>query len=99
VKAKEGYKNYPDKAEKVKGMLFMGGPWPGSQIPGVLETKVELMNNGTYQVTFIEYWSSKDFHYSGSKDGMQSTWIIFEVTGSEVKFIKKGGDFPPEQVK
>jgi len=99
VKAKQGYKNYPNKTERVKAMLVRGGPYPGRLIPGELETKVKSMKNGTYEVTFIEYWDSMDFHYSGSKDGTQSAFITFEVKGNEVKHIESGGNFPPEAVK
>lgn len=94
-----GYNNYHNKPGKLKGMLSMGGKEPGRQIPGELETKVKLNADGTYIVTFIEYWNSKDFKYEGSKDGTQSHFTTFEVKGDNVKYIKNGGDFPPELVK
>lgn len=68
VKSTMGYSNYPDKPGKVKGIIYGGGPPPGIQVPGELETKVELRFNGVYLVTFTEYWDSKDFKYVGSKE-------------------------------
>ncbi|MFL0268046.1 hypothetical protein [Candidatus Clostridium radicumherbarum] len=99
AKAVMGYSNFPDKPDKVKGIINGGGPYPGIKIPGEFETKVKLKIDSTYQVTFTEYWNSKDFKYEGSKDGTQSHFIIFEVKGNNVKGIKDGGDFSPEQVK
>lgn len=99
VKSAMGYSTYPDKPGKIKGIIYGGGPSPGIQVPGELETEVGLRINGVYWVTFTEYWNSKDFKYAGSKDGIQSHFITFEVKGNEVKFIESGGDFPPEQVK
>ena len=93
-----GYSGFPDKPGKIKAIIHGGGPSPGIQVPGELETKVNLEFNGTYHVTFLEYWNSKDFKYVGSKDGIQNYFTTFEVKGNEVKFIKSGGDFPPQQV-
>lgn len=99
VKSAMGYSNYPDKPDKVKGIIHGGGPSPGIQVSGEYETKVKLRFNGVYQVTFTEYWNSKDFKYAGSKDGIQNHFTTFEVKSNEVKLIKSGGDFSPEQVK
>lgn len=98
VKSVTGFKDYLDKPGKVKGMLGMGGK-ESRQISGELEAKVKSKSDGTYQVTLTEYWSSKDFRYEGSKEGIQSHFITYEVKGDEVKLIENGGDFPPEQVK
>lgn len=99
VKSAMGYSNYPDKPGRVKGIINGGGPPPGIKVPGEFEIKVTLKKNGVYQVTFIEYWNSKDFKFEGSKDGIQSHFIIFEVKGNNVKKTKDGGDFSPEQVE
>lgn len=76
--------NYPSKPGRVKGIIYMGGPSPGIQIPGEFEVKVTEKNIGTYLVTFTEYWSSKDFSYAGAKEGIQSHYEIFEVKDNEV---------------
>ncbi|MDF2675409.1 MAG: hypothetical protein K0R09_3681 [Clostridiales bacterium] len=99
VRSAMGYSNYPDKPGKVKGTISGGGPVPGLIIPGELETKVKLKFDGAYQVTFIEYWNSKDFKYKSSKDGTKSHFTIFQVKGDNAKYIEEGGDFPPESVK
>lgn len=93
-----GYSAYPDNPGEVKAVIWEIGPL-GKKVPCELETKVRLKINGTYQVIFTEYWNSKDFKYAGSKDGTQSAYAIYEVSGNKVKFIKNGGDFPPEMVK
>jgi hypothetical protein len=91
---------FPDKAGKVKGTIYGGGPAPGIKVPGEFESSVNKKGKNVYIVTLTEYWNAKDFHTnSNSNHEILSHFWKFEVSSTEVKFVADGGDFSPEFIE
>lgn len=93
---------FPGRPGTRKGVVGVGGPAPGRTIPAVLQTKLKTLSpycSDTFRVTFVEWWSAKDFR-SGDTGGstLEHHWT-FKVTSVDTTFLAEGGDFPPQDVR
>ena len=95
---------YPMKEGKKKVVISLGGKETSKKIPGEFEISVvegrNMFNDGkVYDISFIEYWDSKDFKPEGAKDGVLNHYQVFTVKENEVNLLKEGGALPPEAAK
>ncbi|WP_155971295.1 hypothetical protein [Paenibacillus sp. Soil522] len=77
---------YPNKSGKVKGIIHGGGKAPGITVQGEFESSAAKKGEDVFIVTLTEYWNKGEFRH----------YRIYEVSPTNVKFVKEGGDVSPE---
>ncbi len=71
---------FPATPKSVRCRLNMGGPAPGTRIPGTCATIVDIAADGSAVVRFRQTWDSHDFIVNGRERGeLTHTWD-FTVT-------------------
>lgn len=104
---------FPQKPGTLQGEVGVGGPSPNRTVPAVLQTRLQAVPpycsvqgsyTETYQVTFTERWSAKDFQGAGAAGSTLEHHWVFDVKDDQFQnvtttFVSQGGDFPPQEAR